>query len=391
MHGAFEHLVLEMAIIFGGASLLGTLFVWLKQPIIMAYIMLGVIAGPHGISLIVNDGHIDSISNMGIILLMFLLGLHLHPRNLLRQLKQTAVVTFLCITATAVMIWALLISCFHFSMVDSIIAGLALSFSSTVISLKLIPTTTLHHRRTGEVMISILLFEDILAILTILILYSGGKGLNMDAILLPLKTCIFSLCAWWIVRYIVLPLFSKFDIISEYIFLMSLGWCFAAAQAAEWLGLSHEIGAFIAGVAIATSPIALVIAEGLKPLREFFLILFFFSVGAQFNPFLSADLLLAVLASALIILLTKPLLFKILLKSLSGERPDNAADMGLRLGQSSEFSLLLACGALAAGKISNDTALLIEGAAIITFVVSTYLVVYKLPTPISPKGDLRSD
>ena len=146
------------------------------------------------------------------------------------------------------MIWTLLIAVFHFSMVDAIIAGLALSFSSTVISLKLIPTTTLHHRRTGEVMISILLFEDILAILTILILYSGGKGLNLDAILLPLKTCVLALCAWWIVRYLVLPLFSKFDIISEYIFLMSLGWCFTAAQAAEWLGLSHEIGAFIAGL-----------------------------------------------------------------------------------------------------------------------------------------------
>ncbi len=391
MHGAFEHLVLEMAIIFGGASLLGTVFVWLKQPIIMAYIMLGVIVGPHGASLIVNDGHIDSISNMGIILLMFLLGLHLHPRSLARQLKQTAVVTFLSITTTGIMIWALLITCFDFSMIDAIISGLALSFSSTVISLKLIPTSTLHHRRTGEVMISILLFEDILAILTILILYSGGQGFNLDAVLLPLKTCAFSLCAWWLVRNLVLPLFSRFDIISEYIFLMSLGWCFAAAQMAEWLGLSHEIGAFIAGVAIATSPIALVIAEGLKPLREFFLILFFFSVGAQFNPFLSWNLFIAVIACALLVLVTKPFIFRILLKSLAGERVDNASEMGLRLGQSSEFSLLLACGALAAGKISHDTALLIEAAAIITFVVSTYLVVFKLPTPISPKGELRSD
>ncbi|WP_263078165.1 cation:proton antiporter [Endozoicomonas sp. Mp262] len=391
MHGAFEHLVLEMAIIFGGASLLGTVFVWLKQPIIMAYIMLGVIVGPHGASLIVNDGHIDSISNMGIILLMFLLGLHLHPRSLVRQLKQTAVVTFLSITATGIMIWALLITCFDFSMIDAIISGLALSFSSTVISLKLIPTSTLHHRRTGEVMISILLFEDILAILTILILYSGGQGFNLDAVLLPLKTCAFSLCAWWLVRNLVLPLFSRFDIISEYIFLMSLGWCFAAAQMAEWLGLSHEIGAFIAGVAIATSPIALVIAEGLKPLREFFLILFFFSVGAQFNPFLSWNLFIAVIACALLVLVTKPFIFRVLLKSLAGERADNASEMGLRLGQSSEFSLLLACGALAGGKISHDTALLIEAAAIITFVVSTYLVVFKLPTPISPKGELRSD
>ena len=391
MHGAFEHLILEMAIIFGGASLLGTLFVWLRQPIIMAYIMLGIIVGPNCAGLIVNDGHIDAISRMGIILLMFLLGLHLHPRNLFTQLKQTALVTLLSISATAFFLWALLVWVFQFSTNDAIVAGLALSFSSTVISLKLVPTTTLHHRRAGELMISILLLEDILAILAVLILYSDGSDFSLEAILLPIKTCLFALSAWCVVHYVVLPLFMRFDVISEYIFLMSLGWCLVAAQCAEWLGLSHEIGAFTAGVTIATSPIALVIAEGLKPLREFFLILFFFSVGAQFDPFLSSELLAAIMASAAIILVSKPFLFKYLLKWLTGECDKRAGDIGLRLGQSSEFSLLLACGGLTAGKVSETAALVIEGAAIVTFVVSTYLVVFRLPTPIAHKTGLRSD
>ncbi|MFK0570522.1 cation:proton antiporter [Endozoicomonas sp.] len=392
MHGPFEHLVLEMAVIFGGASLLGTLFVWLKQPIILAYICLGMLVGPYGISIVVNDGHIDAISTMGIIFLMFLLGLHLHPRNLLRQLKQTALVTFICLSVTSVMIWAVLVLLFDFPQIEAVIAGLALAFSSTVLSLKLIPTTTLHHKRTGEVMISILLFEDILAILTILVLYSSNKsGAHIDALLLPLKTCVFVLGAWCFVRYVLLPLMTRFDIIPEYIFLVSLGWCLTAAQLAESFGLSHEIGAFIAGVSIATSPISLIIAEGLKPLREFFLILFFFSVGAQFDPILKGHLLLAILLTSAIVLITKPLLFKYLLKHLAGERNDNAGEMGLRLGQSSEFSLLLAYGALTAGRIHQETALLIEGAAILTFIVSTYLVVFRLPTPISPSKELRSD
>ncbi|PJE80934.1 Iron transporter MagA [invertebrate metagenome] len=391
MQGAFEYLVLEMAVIFGGASLLGSLFVWLKQPIIMAYIVLGVIAGPYGISLIVNDGHIDAVSHMGIILLMFLLGLHLHPRNLLKQIRQTAAVTCCCIILMTLLLYAVLAFFFHFSQIDAVVAGIALSFSSTVISLKLIPTTTLHHRRTGEVMISILLFEDILAILTILMLYGSHNGATIDALLLPLKTCVFSVVAWLFVRYLVLPLFHRFDIIPEYIFLMSLGWCFTAAQCADYLGLSHEIGAFIAGVTIAMSPISLVIAEGLKPVREFFLILFFFSVGAQFDPFLPPQLWWAIALSSLLILIVKPLLFKLLLTFWTGESTTNAMEMGLRLGQSSEFSLLLACGALAAGKISNNAALLVEAAAIITFVISTYLVVFRLPTPISPDRNLRSD
>ena len=391
MQGSFEHLVLEMAVIFGGASLLGTVFVWLKQPIILAYICLGVLVGPHGANVVINDGHIEAISTMGIILLMFLLGLHLHPRNLLKQLKQTALVTFLCISATGVMIWALLVLLFGCPGVEAVIAGLALAFSSTVLSLKLIPTTTLHHQRKGEVMISILLFEDILAILTILILYSSNGSGHIDALLLPLKTIVFALGAWCFVRYVLLGLMGRFDIISEYIFLISLGWCLTAAQLAESFGLSHEIGAFIAGVTIATSPISLVIAEGLKPLREFFLILFFFSVGAQFDPMLKGHLLLAILLTSAIVLITKPILFKYLLQYLAKERSDNAGEMGLRLGQSSEFSLLLAHGAMTVGKIHQETALLIEGAAILTFVVSTYLVVFRLPTPISPNKALRSD
>lgn len=391
MSGAFEHLVLEMALIFGGASLLGTLFVWLNQPIILAYIGLGMLVGPYGINLIHNDGHIESIATMGIILLMFLLGLHLHPTSLLRQLKQTSLVTFLCITLTSLLVLGLLVIGFNLDLTEAAIAGVALSFSSTVLSLKLIPTTTLHHKRTGEVMISILLFEDILAILTILILYNGEADAHIAVLLLPIKMCLLALGAWGFVRYCLLPLMAKFDTISEYVFLVSLGWCLAAAQLAEWIGLSHEIGAFIAGVSLATSPIALFVAEGLKPLREFFLILFFFSIGVQFDLVLPATLLLAIIASAALILITKPLLFKYFLKWFGNEQDKPATEMGLRLGQSSEFSLLLAYGAMSVGRIQHETALLIEGAAIVTFIVSTYLVVYRLPTPISPNTQLRSD
>ena len=244
---------------------------------------------------------------MGIILLMFLLGLHLHPKNLLAQLKQTALVTFICLSSAGLLIWTIMVFLFHFPPTESMIAGVALAFSSTVLSLKLIPTTTLHHKRVGEVMVSILLFEDILAIITILFLYNNGQAAPITALLLPLKTCAFALACWCFVRYVLLAMMSRFDIISEYIFLVSLGWCLTMAQLADTIGLSHEIGAFVAGVCIATSPISLVIAEGLKPLREFFLILFFFSVGAEFNPMLPTRLITGIACCSAIVLITKPL------------------------------------------------------------------------------------
>ncbi|GAA4647948.1 cation:proton antiporter [Kistimonas scapharcae] len=391
MQGIYGNFVLEMAIIFGGASVLGTLFVWLRQPIILAYIALGLIAGPDGLKLFADPGHIEAISHMGIILLMFLLGLHLHPRNLWQLLQQTAAVTLLAVVITTAIVAIALITLFGISTTEAVISGVALSFSSTVISLKLIPTTTLHHKRTGEVMISILLFEDILAILAILLIYNNEAALSWQTGFLPIKTALFALAAWWIVRFIALPLFKKFDTIPEYIFLVSLGWCFTAAEIAKAIGLSYEIGAFFAGVAIATSPVSLFIAEGLKPLREFFLILFFFSIGAQFDIFETGQLLLPIILLAAVILIGKPLIFRVLLTYIGKATPTNAMEMGLRLGQSSEFSLLLASGALSAGKLSHDTAMIIETAAIITFILSTYLVVFKLPTPISPARKLRQD
>ena len=106
--------------------------------------------GPQGVNVVINDSYIEVGSTMGIILLMFLLCLHLRPPNLLKQLKQTALVTFLCLSAIEVMIWALLVFLFRFPTMVEAVAGQALAFSSTLLSLKLILTTTLHHQQTGR-------------------------------------------------------------------------------------------------------------------------------------------------------------------------------------------------------------------------------------------------
>lgn len=151
-------------------------------------------------------------------------------------------------------------------------------FSSTIIGIKLLPITILHHRHTGELMVGMLLVQDFVAIFILLILLSGESGsvdpvqIGMAFVALPL---VFLLCVG-AVRYILLPLFMRFDRIGEYVFLLAIGWCMGVAALAEIAGLSREIGAFIAGITIATSPIAQYIALSLKPLRDFFLVLFFF-------------------------------------------------------------------------------------------------------------------
>lgn len=386
----FEDIIFKLALIFAGASILATLFLYFKQPIILAYIALGIIIGPWGIGLLKNPALIEHISHLGIILLMFLLGLHLHPQKLYKLLKETALITIgTCILFTLLV--TLVTMAFGFSWSDSLIVGLALMFSSTVISLKLIPTTTLHHRHMGEVLISVLLFQDILAICLILFLYGSTKTtIYLEIIFLLLKTLAFSAGAFLFVHYVLLKIFKRFDVIQDYIFLMSLGWCLLGAAAAKLLGLSYEIGAFITGIALGASPIALVIAEGLKPVREFFLILFFFSIGAQFNFFITEQIVLPGLILAGIVLGIKPLVFAQAFK-FAKEPARIAKELGVRLAQGSEFSLLVAYGAFAAGRIEAKTSFLIQLTTIVTFIVSTYIVVFKYPTPIALSDKIRQD
>jgi Kef-type K+ transport system membrane component KefB len=386
----YQNIIFEFVLIFAGAAIFATVFLYLKQPVILAYIGFGIAAGPWGFGLIKEPAHIEKLSHIGVILLLYLLGMNLKPDRLYHLFSKTAVVTlltslvFLVVTAAAAM-------AFGFGFTESIIIGAALMFSSTIISLKLIPTTALHHKHTGEMMISVLLMQDVIAILLIVML-TGGQGEHVPyaIALLFIKLIFLVLVAYGFVRYVVNHLFMRFDIIQEYTFLLSLGWGMLGAGVAQAIGLSYEMGAFIAGVAFASSPVSMVIAENLKPLRDFFLILFFFSIGAQFNYLVTQQVLFAGIVIAVLIIVMKPFVFKYGFQ-LIGEDKKMSMELGVRLGQGSEFSLLVAYSALAIGLIDSRASYLIQMVVIVTFVLSTYWVVNRYRTPISSSAKNRMD
>jgi Kef-type K+ transport system membrane component KefB len=192
------------------------------------------------------------------------------------------------------------------------------------------------------------------------------------------------------VKFVLLRLLAKFDTIHEYIFLVAIGWCLGLAELADYMGLSHEIGAFIAGVTVATSPISLYIANHLKPLRDFFLVLFFFSLGAGFHLDLLGHVIVPALVIALVVLALKPIVFRLLLFRIS-ETSQKSWEIGFRLGQISEFSLLIAFIATSEAIISLNVSHLIQATAIITFLISSYIVVLRFPTPIAVSEKLRRD
>ena len=385
-----DHIILQFALIFTGAALFATLFLYLRQPIILAYIVLGIVVGPKGLGLISDAEQIERLAHIGIILLLFLIGLNFQPAKFVGLLGRVGIVTlttcfiFMLLSLTAA-------SALGFPFIDSLIIGAALMFSSTIVSLKLIPTTKLHHHHVGELMISVLLLQDVIAIVLIVLVTEGGMDdITISVALLLLKLAVLSVMSFVIVRFVITNLFLKFDVIKEHTFVMALGWGLFVAGAAEMLGLSFEMGAFIAGISLATVPIALVIAEELKPLRDFFLILFFFSIGAEFDLVVSQELIVPGLIITALLMVAKPVIFNWGFKAI-GEKPQNSAELGIRLGQASEFSLLIAFSALASGLIEERSSSLIQLVVVLTFVASTYWVVSSYPTPISYKRSQRKD
>jgi Kef-type K+ transport system membrane component KefB len=386
-----SNIVFSLFLVFTGAATLATAALYARQALLVAYIVLGILLGPWGLAVVSDSAWIADVANIGIMFLLFLLGLTMLPQQLLRTLREAVLVTLVS-SLTFFLIGAAIATGFGYQPREAAFLGADLMFSSTIIGLKLLPTTALHHRHTGQVIVSVLLLQDLCAIILLLLLegYRKGNNLYLDVGLQLLNLPLLIFCAYLLERFVIEPLIARFDQIQEYIFLLTIGWCLGIAELGHVLGLSHEIGAFVAGVTLATSPVALFIAESLKPLRDFFLILFFFSLGARFNVDMLRNVALPAACLAGVMLVVKPWVFKKLLIR-AGEQRSLSREVGVRLGQNSEFALLIAVLAAEAKFISDDVSYLSQLTTLLTFIVSSYVVVLRYPTPIAVSDRLRRD
>ena len=386
-----DPLIFSFFLIFASAAVVATFALYTRQPLIISYIVIGVVLGPSATGLVSDTALINSIAKIGIIFLLFLLGLDMQPAKLGNMFLKAL---FIGIASSVVFfgVGYAIAMVFGYGHVEGIIIGIAMMFSSTIIGIKLLPTTVLHHRHIGELVVAILLIQDLIAIIVLLVLTGGFLEFSSTSkiLLVLFNLPLLIVFAWLMVRFVLLRLLEKFDVFHEYIFLLAIGWCLSLAVISEYAGLSMEIGAFIAGVSIATSPISLYIAANLKPLRDFFLVLFFFSLGAGFDLALLPVVILPSILMAAIILGIKPVTFRYLLAG-SDEKARTGWEIGFRLGQISEFSLLIAFIAVAENLIGNEASHLIQATAILTFLFSSYLVVFRYPTPIAISEELRRD
>lgn len=378
-------------LIFAGTAMLSTMALFTRQSLLVAYIALGALLGPWGLKLVNNAETIQKTGDIGIIFLLFLLGLDLQPQNLFHSLRKMSFIT-LSSSISFFLIGFFTSHFFHYTYNECLVIGIITMFSSTIIGIKLLPTTILHHQHTGELVISILLLQDIIAIAVLLgleIIANRAGSLHHLGLIISSFPILLAV-AYVFQQYVLSWLLSRFDQIHEYIFILSIGWCLCMAQLSHYLGLSEEIGAFIAGVSLASNPIASYIAESLKPLRDFFLVIFFFSIGATFSFGYLENVIVPACTLAILVLILKPIIFSWLLHR-AGEVKDVSWEIGVRLGQLSEFSLLVVYLALDTHLLQPSTTYMAEAAVIITFIVSCYWTVMQYPTPLAATPTLRRD
>ena len=376
--------------LFVGVAFLATIALYTRQPLIFVYIVLGVVFGPYALGLVHDADVIKEIGEIGVLFLLFLIGLELPPKKLMAILGEASM-TAIGSCLTFLLIGMGLGYLLGFSLVECVIAGIASMFSSTVLGVKLLPTTVLHHRHVGELVIGILLIQDIIAVAALIYIYlfvttSGETAIPWMYTLLAIVP-ILALAIYG-AKYIVFPLLRRFDVISDYILLLVLGWCLLLSGTTYSLGLGHELGAFLAGVALANSPVTQGIAQSMTLLRDFFLVLFFFSVGASLNYMVALDVWWQILVFGSVFVVVKPAILRAML-GWSGESKETSWEVGSRLGQCSEFSLLILY--LVAEQMTPASEHVVLGAVILTFVISSYSVVFRYKSPLAVSDRLRVD
>lgn len=349
----------------------------LRQPLIMGHILTGIIVGPSLLHLIKAEGAFATFSEIGIALLLFIIGLELSV-SVVKRLGKPVFITAAAILMSVGTLGYLIGVAFHFTQTEAIITGLALFFSSTIIIAKVLSDKKELTRLNGQIAVGVILLDDVVA--TFALLYvaasSGGNSLGAGDIGLLVFKGLAVVAALAFIGIKILPKLTKFVAKSqELLFLFALAWGFGVATLVNYAGFSVEVGALFAGVALAHLPYAHQIGARLKPLRDFFIILFFISLGESLQLHnLAAAVVPALLLSAVVIIL-KPI---VVMMSLGGLHYTKRTSFktGINLSQISEFSIILVVLANQAGLVGDRLSAIITLVAIITIAVSTYLMQY---------------
>lgn len=348
----------------------------LKQPLILGYILTGILVGPLLLDVIHAKEAFDGFSEIGIALLLFIIGLGMNV-SVIKSLGKVSITTAAIIFTAVGGLGMLAAYLMGFDLITALVLGVALFFSSTIVILKVLSDKREVSRLHGQIAIGVILVDDIVATLAIVAVTAASNGGLDAAEMLPMLAKAGGLgLLLFVAGAYVIPKFSKVLAKNqELLFIFAVAWGFGIASLFGAFGFSHEVGALFAGVALASLPYAVEMSTRLKPLRDFFVVLFFVTLGERFVfDDLSSTLLPALVLSA-IVLIGKPL-FTMASLGLLGYTKLTSFKAGIHLSQVSEFSIVLVVLATQTGLIDPRAASVMTLVALITIGVSSYLMKY---------------
>ncbi len=369
----------DITVIICFAAVLSLIFRFFKQPEILAYILTGILIGPLGIFKATDQATIQAMSQVGITLLLFMVGLEIRISDLL-TLGKTVLFAAISQIVLTFFVSFIVIETLGYSALPVLYLGLALTFSSTVIIVKILSDKRDMHSLYAKISLVILLAQDLLAILTLMFLsglnqQTGGFQSFFQFGLVGLKAA----ALFAIVIYLSINVFPKIvELVAksqETLFLVSLAWVFglAAFVSSPVIGFSIEIGGFLAGLSLANSIANYQIIAKAKILRDFFIVIFFVFLGMQMSFANLPSILLPAIVLSFFVLAVKPLIVMATL-GLMGYRKRTSFLTGISQSQISEFSLILIFLGYKLGHVSQTEVSTITLVGIITFSISAYLI-----------------
>ncbi len=364
---------MELGIIILLATVLGFVAKLFRQPLILAYIITGIIAGPFALDLIDSYEMVSTFSQLGAAFLLFLVGLHLSSK-VMREVGKISVITGVGQVLFTSLVGFGIATLFGFPVLEALYISIALTFSSTIIIVKLLSDKNDLDTLYGKISIGFLLVQDFIAI-GILILLSGiGPYVTLDKLIYStlVKAGIMFAITLLFGKFIFPRLFEKIARTQELLFMSGIAWLMALASFSYFFGFSIEIGAFLAGISLASTPYSYDLGNKIKPLRDFFLVMFFVFLGTQMM-FTTTSLLVPAAVFSLFVLIGNPLIVLILM-GLMGYKKRTGFLSGLTVAQISEFSLVLMAMGLALGHVSGAAVSMVTIVGIVTITASTYMI-----------------
>lgn len=369
---------LELAGIVFIATLFSILMRIIRQPLIVGYILAGIFIGPYFLNIYHSRDNIELFSKIGVAILLFILGLNLSPR-VIKEVGKVSLIAGIGEVIFSAIISFGISSILGFNFLTALFIALALSFSSTIIVLKLFSDKGALNKLYGRISIGFLLLEDIAA--TILLVVIASFSHTADANLATMFGMLFIksagiLLTLYLVSEFILPRVSIFMASSsELLFLFSITWGLGLSALFYILGFSIEIGALIAGIMLSLTPFAYEIESRLKPLRDFFIVLFFVLLGSQMVLGNVFTLLIPTFILSFFVIVGRPVIVMVIM-NLLGYKKRTSFMAGVTITQISEFSLILIGLALSLGYITKTTSSLVTMVGLITITISTYLIMY---------------